>query len=157
MSTIGSKWFGEGEKYAKAVFTLAYKIAPSIIFIDEVDSMLGKREKQGEHEAMRKIKNEFMSLWDGLKTQDKERVIVLGATNRPMDLDDAVLRRMPRRLLVDLPDSLNREKILRVILKEEKIEENFNFTELSKMTEGYTGSDLRNLCIAAAYIPVKNS
>eukprot|EP01091_Cochliopodium_minus_P010982 TRINITY_DN3035_c0_g1_i1.p1 TRINITY_DN3035_c0_g1~~TRINITY_DN3035_c0_g1_i1.p1 ORF type:complete len:1188 (+),score=442.28 TRINITY_DN3035_c0_g1_i1:62-3625(+) len=155
MSTIGSKWFGEGEKYAKAVFTLAYKIAPSIIFIDEVDSMLGKREKQGEHEAMRKIKNEFMSLWDGLKTQDKERVIVLGATNRPMDLDDAVLRRMPRRLLVDLPDALNREKILKVILKEENIEPNFSFSELAKMTDGFTGSDLRNLCIAAAYIPVK--
>jgi SpoVK/Ycf46/Vps4 family AAA+-type ATPase len=111
--------------------------------------MLGKREKQGEHEAMRKIKNEFMSLWDGLKTQEKERVIVLGATNRPMDLDDAVLRRMPRRLLVDLPDTGNREKILRVILKDEKISPNFDYLELAKITEGFTGSDLKNLCIAA--------
>jgi len=64
---------------------------------------------------MRKIKNEFMSMWDGLKTKDNERVIVLAATNRPFDLDDAVLRRMPRRLLVDLPDALNREKIIRVM------------------------------------------
>ena len=111
--------------------------------------MLGKREKQGEHEAMRKIKNEFMSLWDGLKTQEKERVIVLGATNRPMDLDDAVLRRMPRRLLVDLPDTVNREKILKIILKDEILHQNFDFTELAKMTEGFTGSDLKNLCIAA--------
>ncbi len=62
----------------------------------------------GEHEAMRKIKNEFMSMWDGLKTKENERVIVMAATNRPFDLDDAVLRRMPRRLLVDLPDSDNR-------------------------------------------------
>ncbi len=62
----------------------------------------------GEHEAMRKIKNEFMSMWDGLKTKENERVIVMAATNRPFDLDDAVLRRMPRRLLVDLPDVENR-------------------------------------------------
>lgn len=131
MSAIGSKWFGEGEKYARAIFTLASKIAPCVIFIDEVDrykifsllkffnvpfknSILGSREKAGEHEAMRKIKNEFMSMWDGLKTKENERVIVLAATNRPFDLDDAVLRRMPRRLLVDLPDASNREKILRV-------------------------------------------
>jgi SpoVK/Ycf46/Vps4 family AAA+-type ATPase len=69
---------------------------------------LGSREKSGEHEAMRKIKNEFMSMWDGLKTKENERVIVMAATNRPFDLDDAVLRRMPRRLLVDLPDAENR-------------------------------------------------
>lgn len=91
------QWFGEGEKYVKAVFTLASKLAPSIVFIDEVDSMLGRREKPGEHEAMRKIKNEFMANWDGLRTKDRERVLVLAATNRPFDLDEAVVRRMPRR------------------------------------------------------------
>jgi SpoVK/Ycf46/Vps4 family AAA+-type ATPase len=73
-----------------------------------INSILGSREKSGEHEAMRKIKNEFMSMWDGLKTKENERVIVMAATNRPFDLDDAVLRRMPRRLLVDLPDADNR-------------------------------------------------
>src|SRR5437868_5414842 len=78
-------------------------------------SVLGKRERPGEHEAMRKIKNEFMSNWDGLKTKDKERVIVLAATNRPFDLDDAVLRRLPRRLLVDLPSHESRVKILKVV------------------------------------------
>jgi SpoVK/Ycf46/Vps4 family AAA+-type ATPase len=115
MSSIGSKWFGEGEKYARAVFTLASKIAPCVVFIDEVDSILGSREKSGEHEAMRKIKNEFMSMWDGLKTKENERVIVMGATNRPFDLDDAVLRRMPRRLLVDLPDAENRYTSHRIL------------------------------------------
>jgi SpoVK/Ycf46/Vps4 family AAA+-type ATPase len=78
-------------------------------------SILGKRERPGEHEAMRKIKNEFMSNWDGLKTKDKERVLVLAATNRPFDLDDAVLRRLSRRLLVDLPNVENRVKILKVV------------------------------------------
>ncbi|GAY40925.1 hypothetical protein CUMW_055550 [Citrus unshiu] len=90
MSSITSKWFGEGEKYVKAVFSLASKIAPSVVFVDEVDSMLGRRENPGEHEAMRKMKNEFMVNWDGLRTKDKERVLVLAATNRPFDLDEAV-------------------------------------------------------------------
>lgn len=63
----------------------------------QVDSMLRKRESRGEHEAMRKIKNEFMVNWDGLRTKDKERVLVLAATNRPFDLDEAVIRRLPRR------------------------------------------------------------
>jgi SpoVK/Ycf46/Vps4 family AAA+-type ATPase len=95
MSTIASKWFGEGEKYARAIFTLASKIAPTVVFIDEVDSvrrltpffqplffaslrllwqMLGKREQVGEHEAMRKIKNEFMSSWEGLKTKGTRKL-----------------------------------------------------------------------------------
>lgn len=76
---------------------------------------MGKRERPGEHEAMRKIKNEFMSYWDGLKTKDNERVLVLAATNRPFDLDDAVLRRLSRRLLIDLPNQENRVKILKVV------------------------------------------
>ena len=68
---MGEQWFGEAEKYVKAVFTLATKIAPSVIFIDEVDSMLGRRGKESEHSAMRKVKNELMSSWDGLRTRDK--------------------------------------------------------------------------------------
>jgi SpoVK/Ycf46/Vps4 family AAA+-type ATPase len=74
MSSVASKWFGEGERYMRAVFSLASKIAPAVIFIDEVDSMLGSRNKASEHEAMRKIKNEFMSNWDGLRTKEHERV-----------------------------------------------------------------------------------
>mmetsp|Transcript_18668 Transcript_18668/g.47844 ORF Transcript_18668/g.47844 Transcript_18668/m.47844 type:complete len:471 (-) Transcript_18668:218-1630(-) len=156
MSTLASKWFGEGEKYVRALFTLAHKIAPSVVFVDEVDSMLGRRDKTGEHEAMRKIKNEFMSNWDGLKTSECDRVLVLAATNRPFDLDEAVIRRLPRRLLVDLPDVSNRVTILRVILKDEELEPEFDFEALAALTEGYTGSDLRNLCIAAAYRPIRD-
>ncbi|VFQ68635.1 unnamed protein product [Cuscuta campestris] len=155
MSSITSKWFGEGEKYVKAVFTLASKIAPSVVFVDEVDSMLGRRENPGEHEAMRKMKNEFMMNWDGLRTKDTERVIVLAATNRPFDLDDAVIRRLPRRLMVNLPDALNREKILRVILAKEELAPNFDFEAIANMTEGYSGSDLKNLCVTAAHCPIR--
>ncbi|XP_031121843.1 uncharacterized protein LOC116024943 [Ipomoea triloba] len=155
MSSITSKWFGEGEKYVKAVFTLASKIAPSVVFVDEVDSMLGRRESPGEHEAMRKMKNEFMVNWDGLRTKDKERVLVLAATNRPFDLDEAVIRRLPRRLMVNLPDAPNREKILRIILAKEELSPNVDLEAIANMTEGYSGSDLKNLCVTAAHCPIR--
>ncbi|KAM3358710.1 hypothetical protein P3S68_021643 [Capsicum galapagoense] len=87
MSSISSKqWSGEGEKRIKVVFSLASKISPSIILVDEVDSMLGRRENPEEHEAMRRLKNEFMLNWDGLSTKDTERVLVLAAINRPLTL-----------------------------------------------------------------------
>ncbi|KAG7595622.1 AAA+ ATPase domain [Arabidopsis suecica] len=155
MSSITSKWFGEGEKYVKAVFSLASKIAPSVIFVDEVDSMLGRRENPGEHEAMRKMKNEFMINWDGLRTKDKERVLVLAATNRPFDLDEAVIRRLPRRLMVNLPDSANRSKILSVILAKEEMAEDVDLEAIANMTDGYSGSDLKNLCVTAAHLPIR--
>ncbi|QCD94706.1 spastin [Vigna unguiculata] len=154
MSTITSKWFGEDEKNVRALFTLAAKVAPTIIFVDEVDSMLGQRTRVGEHEAMRKIKNEFMTHWDGLLTGPNEQILVLAATNRPFDLDEAIIRRFERRVLVGLPSADNREKILKTLLAKEK-HENLDFKELATMTEGYTGSDLKNLCITAAYRPVR--
>ncbi|KAK3040635.1 hypothetical protein RJ639_026956 [Escallonia herrerae] len=155
MSSITSKWFGEGEKYVKAVFTLASKIAPSVVFVDEVDSMLGRRENPGEHEAMRKMKNEFMVNWDGLRTKDTERVLVLAATNRPFDLDEAVIRRLPRRLMVNLPDAPNRAKILKVILAKEDLSPDVDFDSIASMTDGYSGSDLKNLCVTAAHRPIR--
>ncbi|PON58241.1 Spastin [Parasponia andersonii] len=154
MSTITSKWFGEDEKNVRALFTLAAKVSPTIIFVDEVDSMLGQRTRVGEHEAMRKIKNEFMIHWDGLLTKPGERILVLAATNRPFDLDEAIIRRFERRIMVGLPSVENREKILRTLLAKEKVE-NLDFKELATMTEGYSGSDLKNLCVTAAYRPVR--
>ncbi|KAL7191723.1 hypothetical protein ACSBR2_023748 [Camellia fascicularis] len=155
MSSITSKWFGEGEKYVKAVFSLASKIAPSVVFVDEVDSMLGRRENPGEHEAMRKMKNEFMVNWDGLRTKDTERVLVLAATNRPFDLDEAVIRRLPRRLMVNLPDAPNRAKILKVILAKEDLSPDIDFDSIASITDGYSGSDLKNLCVTAAHRPIR--
>ncbi|KAJ8773222.1 hypothetical protein K2173_028399 [Erythroxylum novogranatense] len=154
ISTITSKWFGEDEKNVRALFTLAAKVAPTIIFIDEVDSMLGQRTRVGEHEAMRKIKNEFMAHWDGLLTKTGERILVLAATNRPFDLDEAIIRRFERRIMVGLPSVENREVILKTLLAEEKTEE-LDFKELATMTEGYSGSDLKNFCVTAAYRPVR--
>ncbi|KAF3432908.1 hypothetical protein FNV43_RR24010 [Rhamnella rubrinervis] len=154
MSTITSKWFGEDEKNVRALFTLAAKVSPTIIFVDEVDSMLGQRTRVGEHEAMRKIKNEFMAHWDGLLTKPGERILVLAATNRPFDLDEAIIRRFERRIMVGLPSLESREMIFRTLLSKEKVE-NIDYKELATMTEGYSGSDLKNLCVTAAYRPVR--
>ncbi|KAF2312211.1 hypothetical protein GH714_028545 [Hevea brasiliensis] len=154
MSTITSKWFGEDEKNVRALFSLAAKVSPTIIFVDEVDSMLGQRTRVGEHEAMRKIKNEFMTHWDGLLTKPGERILVLAATNRPFDLDEAIIRRFERRIMVGLPSIDSREMILRTLLAKEKTED-LDFKELATMTEGYSGSDLKNLCVTAAYRPVR--
>ncbi|ERN04605.1 hypothetical protein AMTR_s00075p00158590 [Amborella trichopoda] len=155
MSTITSKWFGEDEKNVRALFTLAGKVSLTIIFVDEVDSMLGQRSRAGEHEAMRKIKNEFMTHWDGLLTKPGERILVLAATNRPFDLDEAIIRRFERRIMVGLPSAENRELILRTLLSREKVEEGLDYKELASMTEGYSGSDLKNLCTIASYRPVR--
>uniref|UniRef100_A0A7N0U1E1 AAA+ ATPase domain-containing protein n=1 Tax=Kalanchoe fedtschenkoi TaxID=63787 RepID=A0A7N0U1E1_KALFE len=154
-STLTSKWFGDAEKLTKALFSFASKLAPVIIFVDEIDSLLGARGGAFEHEATRRMRNEFMAAWDGLRTKDSQRILILGATNRPFDLDDAVIRRLPRRIYVDLPDAKNREKILRIFLAKEKLESDFLYDKLAKETDGYSGSDLKNLCIAAAYRPVQ--
>ncbi|EKE42717.1 ATPase, AAA family protein [Entamoeba nuttalli P19] len=154
MSSLGSKWFGEAEKYVKALFTLASKLSPCVIFVDEVDALLGKRSSS-EHEAVRKMKNEFMSLWDGLKSKEMERVIVMAATNRPFDLDDAVLRRLSRRILVDLPNETNRVLILKKILRREDVEKDLNYSIIAQQTEGFSGSDLFALGQMVAMRPIK--
>ncbi|AAB60775.1 Similar to Xenopus TER ATPase (gb/X54240) [Arabidopsis thaliana] len=146
-----SRWFSEGEKYVKAVFSLASKISPSIIFLDEVESML--------HRYRLKTKNEFIINWDGLRTNEKERVLVLAATNRPFDLDEAVIRRLPHRLMVGLPDARSRSKILKVILSKEDLSPDFDIDEVASMTNGYSGNDLkeRDAAVAEGRVPPAGS
>ncbi|KAI5065306.1 hypothetical protein GOP47_0020001 [Adiantum capillus-veneris] len=155
VANLLSKWLGDNEKLVTALFSLACKLQPSIIFLDEVDSFLGRR-KSSEHEALTSIKTEFMSLWDGFLTDQRARVMVLAATNRPWDLDEAVLRRLPRAFEVGLPDIQQRASILRVILKDENVEPDLDYELLASMCEGYSGSDLTDLCKQAAYLPVKD-
>lgn len=93
-----------------------------------------------------------MAHWDGLRTKQHERVLVLAATNRPYDLDEAVVRRMPRRLMIDLPDAANREKILNVILRDEDVHPSFKAEDLAVTTDGYSGAPpilfkLLHLCL----------
>ncbi|KAL7115264.1 hypothetical protein ACP275_04G173600 [Erythranthe tilingii] len=152
---LTSKVYGDDEKLVRALFAFAAKVAPAVIFVDEVDDLLGARGKSSEHEATRRLRNEFMLWWDGLNSKDSQRILVIGATNRPFDLDDAVIRRMPRRVYVGLPNVENRSKILKVLLAKENLEPGFSFEQLAKATDSYSGSDLKNLCVAAAYRPVE--
>ena len=161
-STLQSKWFGDAQKLVSAVFTLAWKLQPSIIFIDEIDSFLGTR-KSGEHEATSTMKTEFMTLWDGFDTDDNAQVMVLGATNRPWDVDEAILRRLPRAFEVGLPNKEQRAQVLGVTLKGENLEpgfitpdQNCPLWKIADETEGFSGSDLRDLCKQAAYGPVRD-
>ncbi|KAI3989258.1 hypothetical protein MKX01_007895 [Papaver californicum] len=119
VSDIMSKWFGESQKLVAATFSLANKLQPAIIFIDEVDSFLGQRGEVN-NSTRDGIKTEFMSLWDGFTTNLKNaRVIVLAATNRPSDLDEAILRRFTKSFEIGKPNCCERVKILKVILKDE--------------------------------------
>merc|ERR1719394_162221 len=92
-SSLTSKWVGEGEKMVRALFAVAKVHQPSVVFIDEIDSLLTSRS-EGEHESSRKIKTEFLVQLDGANTVGEERVLVVGATNRPQELDEAARRRL---------------------------------------------------------------
>lgn len=148
ISSLTDKWYGESQKIAGAVFTLARKIQPCIIFIDEIDSLLRVRSQQ-DHEATAMIKAQFMQLWDGLST-GQDCVMVLGATNRPRDVDAAILRRMPATFRLGLPDRTQRREILATVLRLERVADCVDMLRLAKLTEGYSGSDLRELCRAGA-------
>ena len=155
-SSVENKWLGESEKNAKAVFTLARRLAPCVIFIDEVDSLLSSREGSSDdsaHGTLTSVKTTMMSEWDGLNSgtngqgeAGSDRVVVIGSTNRPFDLDEAVLRRFPRRILVDLPDLDTRREILEVTLSENRLDPSVNLTSIAERLEGYTGSDLKEVC-----------
>lgn len=141
-SILTNKWFGESNKLVSALFSLAKKLQPTIIFIDEIDSMMRERSSN-DHEVTGMMyvflalssliaaggsaveidyiailpcrKAEFMTLWDGLATGNDARILVLGATNRPNDIDSAILRRMPKRFAIKLPDAQQRKSILTLV------------------------------------------
>lgn len=145
VAMLTDKWYGESQKLASAVFTLAVKIQPCIIFIDEIDSFLRARNSS-DHEATAMMKTQFMMLWDGLNTESDSTIIVMGATNRPQDLDKAILRRMPAQFHIGLPNEEQRHKILQLILANEKVAPEVDYLQLARKTNGYSGSDLKEVC-----------
>lgn len=148
MSSIMDKWYGESNKIVDAMFSLARKIQPCMIFIDEIDSFLRERASS-DHEVTAMLKAEFMTLWDGLLTSG--RVMIVGATNRINDIDSAFLRRLPKRFLIPLPGKDERLKILKVLLKDTKTDtECFDIETVASQTNGLSGSDLKELCREAA-------
>jgi len=155
-SSLTSKWVGEGEKMVRALFAVAKVHQPSVVFIDEIDSLLTSRS-EGEHEASRKIKTEFLVQLDGASTGGQERVLVVGATNRPQELDEAARRRLVKRLYIPLPELEARRRIITNLLGKEKHElTEEQVEEISRRTEGYSGADMANLCKEAAMGPIRS-
>ncbi|TRM61925.1 P-loop containing nucleoside triphosphate hydrolase protein [Schizophyllum amplum] len=144
----------------RAVFSLARRLSPCVVFLDEIDALFGARmsaRESGGAFAHRGVITEFMQEMDGLTSSKEDNVIVIGATNRPFDLDDAVLRRLPRRLLVDLPGEKERDEILKILLRDETLGADVATDLLAKRTESFSGSDLKHLCVSAALDAVKET
>ncbi|XP_004686371.1 PREDICTED: spastin isoform X3 [Condylura cristata] len=154
-ASLTSKYVGEGEKLVRALFAVARELQPSIIFIDEVDSLLCER-REGEHDASRRLKTEFLIEFDGVQSAGDDRVLVMGATNRPQELDDAVLRRFIKRVYVSLPNEETRLLLLKNLLcKQGSPLTQKELAQLARMTDGYSGSDLTALAKDAALGPIR--
>lgn len=151
-SEVYDMYVGEGEKNVKAIFTLAKKLSPCVVFIDEADAIFCSRTGASSRTSHRELINQFLREWDGMNDLS---AFIMVATNRPFDLDDAVLRRLPRRLLVDLPTEKDRQSILKIHLKEEDTDPSVDLADLAARTPLYSGSDLKNLCVAAALACVR--
>ncbi|KAH8706847.1 oligomeric complex COG6-domain-containing protein [Ilyonectria robusta] len=170
-SSLTSKYLGESEKLVRALFGLARTLAPSIIFVDEIDSLLSQRSGSGEHEATRRIKTEFLIQWSDLQRaaagkevsdKDKERgdanrVLVLAATNLPWAIDEAARRRFVRRQYIPLPEPTTRETQLRTLLGQQKHDlSDDDIHRLVELTDGFSGSDITALAKDAAMGPLRS-
>ncbi|XP_013184351.1 spastin isoform X2 [Amyelois transitella] len=156
-ATLTSKYVGDGEKMVRALFQVARELQPSIIFVDEVDSLLCERSS-GEHEASRRLKTEFLVEFDGLPAAGADRLIVMAATNRPQELDEAALRRFPKRVYVSLPELRTRSCLLRRVLARGSAASALTDDEIERLaalTDGYSGSDLTALARDAALGPIR--
>jgi len=137
--------------------------APTTIFIDEVDSLGTKRGESNECESSRRLKSELLVQMDGMSSLSSEEkkeenmkiVMVLAATNRPWDLDEALRRRFEKRVYVPLPNERGRAELFRLNLAHVKLSDNVDFSKLLKETEGYSGADIANVCREAAMMPMR--
>ncbi|PVI06955.1 AAA-domain-containing protein [Periconia macrospinosa] len=170
-SSLTSKFLGESEKLVRALFALAKLLAPSIIFVDEIDSLLSSRSGSGEHEATRRIKTEFLIQWSDLAKaaagreqteKDKERgdasrVLVLAATNLPWAIDEAARRRFVRRQYIPLPEDHVRKSQVKTLLSHQKHElDDADLDRLVQLTDGFSGSDITALAKDAAMGPLRS-
>ena len=147
----------QGEKLVRALFAVASVRQPSVIFIDEIDSLLTQRSAD-ENEASRRIKTEFLVQLDGAGSGPDDQILVLGATNRPQELDEAARRRFMKRLYIPLPSAIARESLLWHLLKlnsnaltEDEVK------DVVARSKGYSGSDLDGLCREAAMTPLREA
>ncbi|KAJ3344086.1 hypothetical protein HDU93_003249 [Gonapodya sp. JEL0774] len=173
-SSLTSKWVGESEKMVRALFALARHLQPSVIFVevtevnamgaafiarfhlvDEVDSILTERH-ENEHDASRRLKTEFLIQFDGVATTAGDRVLVLGATNRPQELDEAALRRFTKRIYIPLPEPKTRESLIRKFLDDQKHElSSRQVQSVVSQTDQFSPSDLHALAREASLGPIR--
>ena len=154
-SSILSKYVGESQKMIRALFKLARLLQPSIIFIDEIDSLLCSRS-EGEADNVRQIKTEFLLQFEGVATSKNEWVFVIGATNRPYDLDSAVLRRFPKKVLVDTPTLQDRVEMIQLNIQ--KIHNTLKKNEvkiIAKALENFSASDIITVIKEASMMPIR--
>ena len=166
-TTFASKWKGESEKLVRILFEMARFYAPSTIFIDEVDSV-GTKRSDGEHEASKKVLAEMLVQMDGIsesnsgangeyenENEKPKFVMVLGATNLPWDLDDALRRRFEKRIYIPLPNSVGRQQMFRINFKGIKLSNDIDIDTLVKKTEGYSGHDISSVCREASLMNMR--
>lgn len=162
-SALTSKWMGDAEKMVRKLFQVAHELAPSILFLDEMDALLSSRKSDGgEHEASRRLKTEFMVQMDGITMNDDEGIgrhlLLIACTNCPWDVDSAVLRRFPRRIHVPLPDSEARRALIEYLLKKAGKHSLMTrqISTLVDRTVGFTCSDIASIASEAAFGPLRS-
>lgn len=151
-ASVMSKWLGEAEKNVAKLFGSARKSSqegkPAIVFIDEVDSLMGKHMNEVGGEI--RVRNQFLKEMDGIMDKGRKlHVYVIGATNKPWDLDWAFIRRFQKRILVPLPDHHTRLMMLKLYTSNLEIEQTVDLHELARLSEGFSGSDIRDVCQSA--------
>lgn len=147
ISNILSKFFGESSKMVGELYGMARDASPSVVFLDEFESICGRRDS-GDSGAERRILSTILSELDGLDQKGRSDLYVLtiAATNRPWDLDPAVLSRFEKKVLIPLPDAEARKAILHIWLVKRGFESEVSFDDLSAMTEGYSGREIERFC-----------
>ncbi|GAM26245.1 hypothetical protein SAMD00019534_094200 [Acytostelium subglobosum LB1] len=151
-AVIESKFYGETPKVIAAIFSVAQKLQPIIIFFDEIDSMVGNRDLLTSDHNITK-RSTLLQMWDGLTTSNA-RIVIIGATNRYDSIDDAFIRRLPKRIKVGLPNEAARERILRIMLRNHH-DEDVDFKQLAQKTAGLSGSDLGEITRDASNVALK--
>ena len=151
-ASIMSKWLGEGEQNVAKLFVSARKSSnegkAAIVFVDELDSLMGQHSNEVGGEI--RVRNQFLKEMDGVMDKGKAlHVYVIGATNKPWDLDWAFIRRFQKRILVPLPDHPTRLMMLKLYTSNLTIEQDVDLHELARLSEGFSGSDIRDVCQSA--------